>query len=86
MLRRVTRDAGQQRAKLVTLSGSKSGDGVTTVALNLAIELTLLGKKILLIDAHHRHPALATILGERNINQERPRAISPLLDLYEITE
>ena len=86
MLRRVTRDAGQQRAKLVTLSGSKSGDGVTTVALNLAIELTLLGKKVLLIDAHHHQPALATVLGERNINQERPRAISPLFDLYEVTE
>lgn len=86
MLRRVSRNVGQQRAKIVTISGSKGCDGVSTLALNISIELTLLGKKILLIDAHHRQPALATVLGERNINQERPRAVSPLMDLYEITE
>lgn len=86
MLRRVIRNLAQQRAKIVTISGSKGCDGVSTLALNLSIELTLLGKKVLLIDAHYRQPALATVLGERNINQERPRSLSPLLDLYEITE
>lgn len=85
MLRRVSRSTGQ-RAKIVTISGSKSCDGVSTLALNLSIELTILDKKVLLIDAHHRQPALATVLGERNINQERPRALSPLLNLYEITK
>ncbi|MFM9151820.1 MAG: CpaE family protein [Candidatus Planktophila sp.] len=84
MMRRVT--SKTRRSKIVTISGSKGGDGVSIVALNLSIELTLLGKKVLLIDAHHRQPALATFLGERNINQERPRSLNSLIDLYEITE
>ena len=86
LLRKKVRDLHQRRARTIAIAGASHGDGATITALNLAIELTLLGKKVLLIDAHHHHPAISILLGERNINQERPRSLSSQLDLFEITQ
>ena len=41
------------------MSGSQSGIGTTTVACRLAKELALLGKRVVLVDAHPAEPALA---------------------------
>jgi Flp pilus assembly CpaE family ATPase len=70
---------------MIALTGVNHGEGVTLTALNLAIELTLTGKKVLLIDAHHQMPAIATLLGERHANKDAPKEVSALLQIFEIT-
>jgi len=73
------------RCRMIALAGVNHGEGVTLTALNLAIELTVLGKKVLLIDAHHHMPAIATILGERHANKDALREVSSALQIFEIT-
>ena len=73
------------RCRMIALAGVNHGEGVTLTALNLAIELTLTGKKVLLVDANHQVPAVATILGERHANKESFREVSPTLQIFEIT-
>jgi Flp pilus assembly CpaE family ATPase len=73
------------RCRMIAFAGVNHGEGVTLTALNLAIELTQLGKRVLLIDAHHHMPAIATILGERHANKEVLREVSPALQIFEIT-
>jgi len=70
---------------MIALTGVNHGEGVTLTALNLAIELTLTGKKVLLIDAHHQMPAIATLLGERHANKDVLKEVSPTLQIFEIT-
>jgi hypothetical protein len=70
---------------MIALAGVSHGEGVTLTAINLAIELTRTGKKVLLIDANHYVPAIATILGERHANKDALREVSPALQIFEIT-
>lgn len=86
LLRKRVREQQQQRARTLALASASHGDGATLAALNLASELTLLEKKVLLIDAHHHQPAISILMGERNINQGRPRSITSQLSLFEVTK
>ena len=85
MLRSVSTHQIPSRCRMIALTGVNHGEGVTLTALNLAIELTLNGKKVLLIDAHHQMPAIATILGERHANKDVLKEVSPTLQIFEIT-
>jgi Flp pilus assembly CpaE family ATPase len=85
MLRSVSAHQIPSRCRMIALTGVNHGEGVTLAALNLAIELTLTGKKVLLVDAHHQMPAIATILGERHANKEVLKEVSPTLQIFEIT-
>jgi len=85
MLRSVSTHHAPSRCRMIALTGVNHGEGVTLTALNLAIELTLMGKKVLLIDAHHQMPAIATILGERHANKDALKEVSPTLQIFEIT-
>ena len=50
------------RPQVVVVSSSHNGDGKTTVALNLALALAECGRaKVLLCDAHLRHPQIANV-------------------------
>ena len=50
------------RPQVVVVSSAHHGDGKTTVALNLALALAECGRaKVLLCDAHLRHPQLADV-------------------------
>ena len=84
LLRKRVQEKNQRRAKIVALASASHGDGATMAALNLAIELTLLDKKVLLVDAHHHQPAISILMQERNINLERPRSITSNLSLFEV--
>jgi hypothetical protein len=75
-----------RRARVIAIAGASHGDGATTTAINCAIELNMLGKKVLLIDAHHQVPAIAILLGERNVNGLEPNRVSPLLEVLELTQ
>ena len=85
MLRATNTHHVPSRCRMIALTGVNHGEGVTLTALNLAIELTLTGKKVLLIDAHHQMPAIATILGERHANKDVLKEVSPTLQIFEIT-
>jgi MinD-like ATPase involved in chromosome partitioning or flagellar assembly len=85
LIRKSRLERGSRRSSIIAMAGANHGDGVTMAAINMAIELTLLGKRVLLVDANIRQPGLAINLGERNINQDLPRNINSNLDLYEIT-
>jgi hypothetical protein len=77
--------SASRRSRVIAIASANHGDGATTTAINCAIELNLLGKKVLLIDAHHQLPAVAILLGERNLNGSEPNRVSPLLEVFELT-
>ena len=85
MLRSHSTEQIPSRCRVIAMTGVNHGEGVTFTALNLAIELTLIGKKVLLIDAHHHMPAIATIMGERHANKDALKEVSPALQIFEIT-
>lgn len=85
MVRSTTVQHITSRCRMIAFVGVNHGEGVTTSAINLAIELTVTGKKVLLIDANHEVPAVATILGERHANKDALREVSPALQIFEIT-
>lgn len=74
-----------RRSRVIGIASANHGDGATLSAINLAIELNLQGKKVLLIDAHDHIPAIAITLGERNLNGLQPNRVSPLLEVFELT-
>jgi Mrp family chromosome partitioning ATPase len=74
-------------AKIISIGSAGTATGATTLAINLAMESSLLEKRTLLIDANTLEPAIAITLELRNLkNDQSPRLISPLLWSYELTE
>jgi cellulose biosynthesis protein BcsQ len=59
-----------KRARVIAISSAGSCTGSTTIAINLAYELSLKGKKILLIDANLAEPNIAILLDQRNLKEE----------------
>ena len=55
------------RARTIAIAASASSSGCTLAAINLATELSLLGKRTLLVDAHSLAPAIASLLGQRGL-------------------
>jgi MinD-like ATPase involved in chromosome partitioning or flagellar assembly len=75
------------RARTIALSAASSSAGCTTVAINLAAELSLLGKECLLVDAHASAPAISSLLGQRGLRSgERYTRISQGLCGMEISQ
>jgi hypothetical protein len=74
-----------RRSRVIAIASASHGDGTTTTSINCAIELNLLGKKVLLIDAHHQLPSISILLGERLLNGSEPKQVSPLLEVFELT-
>lgn len=64
--------AERQRAVLIT--SPRPDDGKTTVACNLALALSQGGRRVLLVDANFRRPAIHRIFGEA-----KPEGLSNLL-------
>ena len=74
-------------AKVIAVASAGSATGATTLAINLAVETSLLEKRTLLIDANSIEPTISIALELRNLrNDENPRLISHLLWAYELTE
>lgn len=59
------------RAKVVGIASAHSSAGCTTLAINVAAELSISGSRTLLIDAHASSPSIAILLGEQGIQSAR---------------
>ncbi|MFZ2228069.1 MAG: hypothetical protein WA090_09660 [Candidatus Nanopelagicaceae bacterium] len=78
---------GTRRAKVIALGSPSGSTGCTTVALNLAMELSLLGKGTLLLDADVRRPSMAVLLSQHKLDADlEARLIAPHLSLSEFTQ
>jgi len=75
-----------KRARVTAISSAGSCTGSTTLAINLAYELSLKEKKTLLVDANFNEPNIAVYLDQRNlIDEEQWRLSSPYLYIKELT-
>ena len=80
-------DAPGRRAKVIALGTPSGSTGCTTVAINLAMELSILGHETLLLDADARRPSVAVLLSQHKLDAELDsRSISPHLSLSEFTQ
>jgi hypothetical protein len=76
----------RRRAKVIAIGSSTGSVGCTTLAINLAMELSALGHDTLLIDADVRHPSVAPLLSLHKLDTENSsRTIAPHLSVSEIT-
>jgi len=76
-----------RKACVIALGSAGSYTGCTTLAINLAMELSLLEKSTLLIEGNYRAPSIAAYLAMRNINSDAPwKTIAPQLSLTEINQ
>lgn len=73
------------RARIYAIAGAAPNVGATTFSTNLAMELSNLDKKTLLIDADPIWPNIANLLDLRNIRSEA-REIAENLYALEVTE
>ena len=88
MLRQATQPSSQERrAHVLAIGSAGSNTGCTTLAINIAMELSVMDKQTLLIDANFRAPSVATLLSLRNVNSEPGwRNIAPSLSVAEISQ
>ena len=76
-----------RKSKVIAISSAGSFTGCTLMALNLAMELSVVEKSTLLIEANFRAPSIAPILSMRNIAENGSwKSIAPNLALAEITQ
>jgi hypothetical protein len=76
----------KRRARVIALGAPSGSTGCTTVAINLAMELSLLGHEVLLVDGDVRRPSIAPLLDLRSLNgEERWRTIAPHFCAGELT-
>ena len=68
----------KRKVKVITVTGGKGGVGKSSVSLNIAVALTLLGKKVMLFDADLGLANIDVMLGlihhiaELFLAEERP--------------
>ncbi len=55
-----------QKVKTIVVTSAKSGEGKTTVAANIAVSLSLLGNKVVVVDCDFRKPSVHRIFGIMN--------------------
>lgn len=68
----------KRRARVISLGAASGSTGCTTVAINLAMELSVQGHEVLLLDGDVRHPSIATLLALRRLDDDDPwRTIAP---------
>jgi Mrp family chromosome partitioning ATPase len=76
-----------RKARVIAVGSAGSYTGCTTLAINMAMELSILEKPTLLIEGNYRAPSIAAYLAMRNINSESQwKTIAPNLSLTEINQ
>lgn len=59
------------RARVLGITSAHSAAGCTTLAINLASELTVAGQRTLLVDANSTAPAIAVLIGEQGLHSNK---------------
>lgn len=76
----------KRRARVVAIASPAGSSGCSTLALNLAMELSVLDKETLLIDADVRRPAIAPLLAIHKLGDEEiGRLVSTKFSVSEFT-
>jgi len=88
-------DALVQGRRIIQFTSLQKGTGTSTMAANLAVSLTMSGKRVLLVDANLRKPALHTLFNRSNeqgfsnrlndvyaFQEQRPNLIQSWLNLW----
>ncbi len=76
-----------RRSYVIALGGASTASGCTTLAMNLAMELSVLGRATLLLDADVRRPSMAALLGVRKLDAgDSWKVIAPQLSAGELTQ
>lgn len=76
----------KRRAHVVAIGSSSGSAGCTSLAINLAMELSTLGQETLLMDADIRHPSIAPLLSLHQLAlEDTSRTIAPHLRVSEFT-
>ncbi|MCK4523298.1 polysaccharide biosynthesis tyrosine autokinase, partial [candidate division WOR-3 bacterium] len=70
------------KLKSLTVSSSTKGEGKSTTALNLAMTLSQLNRKVLLVDADLRKPILSKVLGIENAKEGLTDIIKTEVDFH----
>lgn len=70
---------------MVAVTGGKGGTGKTTVAVNLAVGLSMKGSKVMLVDADVDGPCCAMLLGAELSNGEEVKIFKPVIDAAKCT-
>lgn len=69
----------------IAVTGGKGGTGKTTVAVNLAVALSMNGFKVILVDADVDGPCCALLLGTKLGQGEEIRTFKPMIDATKCT-
>jgi len=76
-----------RKARVIAVGSAGSYTGCTMLAINLAMESSILENSTLLIEGNYRAPSIAAYLAMRNINSDTPwKTIAPHLSLTEIDQ
>lgn len=76
----------KRRAQVIALGSTSGSAGCTTLAINLAMELSALGHETILVDADVRHPSVAPLLSLHKLDSDSgSRTIAPHLSVSEFT-
>lgn len=76
----------RRRAKVVAIGSSTGSAGCTSLAINLAMELSALDLETVLVDADVRNPSIAPLLSLHKLDQESSsRIVAPHLSVSEFT-
>ncbi|MEI9907727.1 MAG: P-loop NTPase [Actinomycetota bacterium] len=76
----------RRKATVIAIASPSGGAGCTTLSINLAMELSLLGQNTLLMDADVRRASIAPLLGLHKLDDvEVARTVSPKLSVSEFT-
>ena len=76
-----------RKAGVIAVGSAGSHTGCTMMAINLAMEMSILEKSTLLIEGNYRAPSIAAYLAMRNINKDSQwQSIAPHLSLAEIDQ
>jgi len=81
-LKQENRQVLRKRAQLHYFFSARAGVGCSTVAANVALELSQKERKVLLIDGDLHFPSLFYYLGARNLDE--PQSITPHLSVVEL--
>jgi len=61
----------QPRAYVLAVAGAHASSGCTSLSINIATELSLMSKRVLLIDGNSTAPAIAILLGQQGLNSAK---------------